>query len=166
MKPNTKYMKTRLLISAIIILLVVFSSCKKDKTEYKEIQLSAKQQEIVQSGNEFSLGIFREFSSEESNFMISPLSVDYALAMTANGAKNNTLDEMLAVLDFADYEMSEFNSYFNYIINELVDLDSQVELSIANSIWYRNDFTVLQSFLDVNQEYYNAYIKSLDFNDS
>jgi len=166
MKPNTKYMKTRLLISAIIILLVVFSSCKKDKTEYKEIQLSAKQQEIVQSGNEFSLGIFREFSSEESNFMISPLSVDYALAMTANGAKNNTLDEMLAVLDFADYEMSEFNSYFNYIMNELVDLDSQVELSIANSIWYRNDFTVLQSFLDVNQEYYNAYIKSLDFNDS
>ncbi len=166
MKPNTKYMKTRLLSCSIIVLLAILSSCKKDNTEYKEIQLSVKQQEIVQSGNEFSLGIFREFSSAESNFMISPLSVDYALAMTANGAKNNTLDEMLTVLDFANYGMSEFNSYFNYIMNELVDLDSQVELSIANSVWYRNDFTVLQSFLDVNQDYYNAYIKSLDFNEA
>jgi serine protease inhibitor len=47
--------------------------------------------------------------------MISPLSVDYALAMTANGAHNNTLTQMLAVLDFAGYEMSDFIRTLNLL---------------------------------------------------
>jgi serpin B len=162
------FMKLKVIISGVILGLILFSSCKKDETEYKDIKLSAKQQEIANSGNVFSLGVFQKVSESEisGNIMISPLSIDYALAMTANGAKNNTLDEMLLALDFDGFEMAEFNGYFSYLMNEIVDLDSEVQLQIANSIWYRNDFSVLQSFLDVNQEHYNAYVKSLDFSSS
>ncbi len=163
-------MKAKLLISGLIIGIILFLSCedKENRTEYEDIDLSAKQQQIANSGNVFSLGLLQKVCESEldANIMISPLSVDYALAMTANGAKNNTLDEMLAALDFSDYEMAEFNGYFSYLMGELVELDNQVELSIANSIWYREDWTFLQSFFDVNQEYYNAYIKSLDFSSS
>ena len=164
-------MKAKIIIYGIILGLILFSSCKKDETEteseteYKDIKLSAKQQEIANSGNVFSLGILQKVSASETsgNFMISPLSIDYALAMTANGAKNNTLNEMLSALDFNDFEILEFNEYFSYLMSEIVDIDSEVELKIANSIWYRNDYSFLQSFFVVNQEYYKAYVKSLDF---
>jgi serpin B len=155
---KAKYFLTIILISALFA-----SSCDKESKKVKEIELTAKQKQIVESGNEFSLNLLREYASEDGNFMISPLSVDYALAMTANGARNNTLTQMLAVLDFAGYEMSDFNSYFKFIMEELQELDPLVQLSIANSIWYHNDLNVLQDFLDVNVEYYNAQVQALDF---
>ncbi len=102
-------------------------------------------------------------ASPDENFMISPLSVDYALAMTTNGAKNNTLDQMLTTLGFEGFEIEEFNEFFHLLMDEIVDLDSKVTLSIANSVWYRNSYTILQSFLDINQEYYDAHIASLNF---
>ncbi len=161
-------MNAKYIILGLVLAIVFFSSCNKDKTEYREVDLTSKQQQIIASGNEFSLNLFQEVCESETsgNIMISPLSVDYALAMTANGAKSNTLDEMLTALDFSDYTLTEFNEYFSYLLDELVDLDNQIDLSIANSIWYRDDWSFQQSFLDVNQEYYNAYIKSLDFNSS
>jgi serpin B len=158
-------MKSRYFFIAIVLIFSVLSSCKKDNdSDVKEIKLSTKQKEIVVAGNEFSLGLFQKVSeTTDDNFMISPLSVNYALAMTTNGAKNNTLEQMLTTLGFEGFEISEFNEFFHYIMNEIVDLDNKVTLSIANSIWYRNTFTVVQSFLDVNHEYYNAHIQSLDF---
>ncbi|MDD3858878.1 MAG: serpin family protein [Bacteroidales bacterium] len=158
-------MKTRVLILIGILILAFLSSCKKDNNEVKEIELSAKQKEIVVAGNEFSLGLLQKVSeaSPDENFMISPLSVDYALAMTTNGAKNNTLDQMLTTLGFEGFEIEEFNEFFHLLMDEIVDLDSKVTLSIANSVWYRNSYTILQSFLDINQEYYDAHIASLNF---
>lgn len=48
-------------------------------------------------------------------------------------------------------------------MHQLQEIDPQVELSIANSIWYNKSFDVLQSFLDNNVEYYNAKVQALDF---
>ncbi len=160
-------MKTRLFIISAIVILSLLSACKKDNNnrDLDTIKLSTKQQEIAAAGNGFSLGLLQKVSETETegNFMISPLSIDYALAMTANGARNNTLNQMLATMDFADFEISEFNEYYAYIMNELVGLDPQVNLSIANSIWYRNGYTILPEFLNVNQQYYDAQIAGLDF---
>jgi len=160
-------MKTRLFLLSVIIMLAVLSACKDDKNnkDVKEIKLTAKQQEIAVAGNEFSLGLFQKVaeSETEDNFMISPLSINYAMAMTTNGAKNNTLNQMLAAMGFTDFSLSEFNNYFGYVMDELVGLDQNVNLSVANSIWYRNGFTVLPEFLDINQQYYDAEITALNF---
>ena len=42
---------------------------------------------------------------------------------------------------------------------------SDVELAIANSIWLRDDFKVLQEFIDVSRKQYDAETATLDFND-
>ncbi|MFO7789258.1 MAG: serpin family protein [Bacteroidales bacterium] len=162
-------MKQLLCIPPIFLSMVLFfSACDKDgeNPDYKDIELSQTQKNMVASGNTFSFDLLRtvhETFDENKNLMISPLSVHFALAMTANGAKENTLDEMLEVMDFEDYDMEAFNAYFKYIMDELTDLDPEVEMDIANSIWYRNNFDVLPSFLDVNQQYYDAEIAALDF---
>jgi serpin B len=41
-----------------------------------------------------------------------------------------------------------------------------VLLEIANSIWYRQGLTVLQEFVTTNQQYYDARVSSLDFDDA
>ncbi|MGM0650928.1 MAG: serpin family protein [Bacteroidota bacterium] len=162
-------MKQLLCIPPIFLSMVLFfSACDKDgeNPDYKDIELSQTQKNMVASGNTFSFDLLRtvhETYDKNKNLMISPLSVHLALAMTANGAKENTLDEMLEVMDFENYDMEAFNAYFKYIMDELTDLDPEVEMDIANSIWYRNNFDVLPSFLDVNQQYYDAEIAALDF---
>lgn len=157
-------MKTIKIIFIICAFAVIFLSCEKDKNkDIKEIKLTTKQQQLVESGNAFSFNILKAVSENQDNtenFMISPLSINLALAMTANGAKNNTLSQMLDVLGF---ENTDLNEFFKLLASELTSIDSKIEISIANSIWYRNSFTVLQEFLDRNQEYYNAEISPLDF---
>lgn len=45
-------------------------------------------------------------------------------------------------------------------------LDPNVEFKIANSIWYRSNFEVLNSFLSVDSIYYDAEVRPLDFSAS
>lgn len=159
-------MKMKLLTLISLCALVILSSCKKDPQEVLDIPLTNKQARMVSSGNEFSFKLLQKVNESEStpkNIMVSPLSVHFALAMTANGARNNTLQQMLTALDFDGYSVEEFNEYSHYLMNQLTGLDEKVTLSIANSIWYRNTFQVSQDFLDVNQQYYEAEVHSIDF---
>ncbi len=49
-------------------------------------------------------GLYRELSGPAGNLALSPYSVGVALALTLNGAKGETLDQMLAVLDADDVD--------------------------------------------------------------
>ena len=160
-------MKLKIIIILLLSFLILSTSCDKDRNnnEIKEISLNTKEKSFIQSGNTFSFNLLKKISEAETdvNFMISPISINYALAMTANGAANNTLSEMLASMGFETSEITEFNEYFKFLMEELTNLDSEIEFNIANSIWYDENFSVLQSFKDINQEYYDAEIEALDF---
>src|ERR1700737_4734130 len=59
-------------------------------------QLSANEQKLVGSTNDFSFSLFRQLNSaqKDSNVFASPLSASMALGMTMNGAANTTYDQM------------------------------------------------------------------------
>ncbi len=109
----------------------------------------------------FSIRLFRECLDTNKNTMISPVSVLYALAMTANGAKENTLSQMEDVLGMS---VSELNTYLNSYKNALPQ-NKKYKLNIANSIWLTNDerFSVSQDFLQTNANYYCADIYRVPF---
>ena len=103
---------------------------------------------------DFGVRLFKTSMEEGKNTLISPLSVLYALAMTANGADGETLTQMEKVLGM---DVDKLNSYM------LAYLDLQPEskdykMSLANSIWFKDDpnFAVEQSFLQTNADYYGA----------
>ena len=155
-----------LLISAAL------AGCAKDKPaenkELVQVSLTANQKSLVLSNNAFGFDMFRTINKSENsdkNVFISPLSISLALAMTYNGANGDTKTEMQNTLRFPDLSADEINGYFQKLSNILLDLDPTVKLGIANSIWYRQDFTVLPEFVTVNQTYYNAEVQALDFND-
>lgn len=112
---------------------------------------------------DFAVRLFQASEEDGKNTLISPLSVLCALAMTANGAENETLEEMEAVLGM---NKDELNLYlYSYIKN--LPSDEKYKLNLANSIWFTEDerFTVNEDFLQTNADYYGADIYKAPFND-
>ena len=112
---------------------------------------------------DFALRLFRESETSGENTLISPLSVLCALAMTANGAQEETLSQMEAVLGMS---VEELNLYlYSYMKN--LPQGNKYKLSLANSIWFTDDerFKVNQEFLQTNADYYGADIYKAPFND-
>ena len=155
-------MNTIKLIS-ILLIIGLCPSCTND--EPTNVTLSLKSAEIVESNNEFGYGIFNQILSEEAddlNIMISPLSISQALSMALNGAKDQTFAEMQSLLGFEGFSLDETNKSNQEIVSSLLNHDPLVKLNIANSIWYRNDFNVKQSYIENNTRYYLAETNKYD----
>jgi serine protease inhibitor len=129
--------------------------------------LTAAEKEMIKSSNKFSFDIFKEIASEEgdTNIFISPLSMSYALGMTYNGANGQTEQAMREVLGYGDLTDQEINVSYKNLTEALISLDPEVVFEIANSIWYRLGFSVLDEFITVNRDYFDAEVSGLDFND-
>jgi len=112
---------------------------------------------------DFAVRLFKACENKGENTLISPLSVLYALAMTANGAVGETLSQMETVLGMT---ADELNAYL-YTYMNLLPSGDKYKLSLANSIWFNNDdsFTVKQDFLQTNADYYGADIYKAPLND-
>ena len=103
---------------------------------------------------DFGVRLFKTSMEEGENTLISPLSVLYALAMTANGADGETLAQMEQVLGM---DVDNLNSYMLAYLNLLPE-SKDYKMSLANSIWFKDDpnFAIEQSFLQTNADYYGA----------
>ncbi len=153
-------------IVGIIVTLLVFSnlfSFSKKQEEVPEISLDT----FSESNNKFGFKVFREIVKEQTaeNIFISPMSISYALGMTFNGAEGKTKQEMANTLEFGNLTDSEINASFKALMKKLMELDPQVIMNIANSIWYREGVDVLKKFKMINQSYFQAEIRNMDFAD-
>ena len=122
----------------------------------------------IDTDNTFAIDLFKTTYglAEESNVFVSPLSVNMALSMTMNGAKNTTLDEMKETLRAKNYSMDDINNYNKSLREALVAVDKSTTLTIANSIWYHNTYTFENEFISANKVNYDAEIKAIDFGSS
>lgn len=107
---------------------------------------------------DFAVRLLRESAKSGENTLISPLSVLYALSMTANGADGNTLTQMETVLGET---VGPLNGW-------LGSYDTGEELHLANGIWYKDDagLTVEPGFLQTNADYYGAGIYKAPFDET
>jgi len=137
-----------------------------ETTPPRDLITTESAQEQVKGGlREFSFNIFREAAktSDAKSFMISPLSLATALAMTEGGAAGTTAEEMKSVLGFPDATQDDFAAYFKDISNKIHKADSNVAVKVANSIWSDTKFPVLDEFKDFSEYFYEAAVRSRDF---
>lgn len=111
----------------------------------------------------FAVKLLKESYSTDKNTLVSPLSILYALAMTANGAKEDTLKQMESVIGMTSEEM---NLYLYSYISSLPE-DKKYKLGIGNSIWFADDeeFKINNDFLKNIATYYKANVYKTPFND-
>ncbi|MCL2783112.1 MAG: hypothetical protein FWD80_03960, partial [Propionibacteriaceae bacterium] len=94
--------------------------------------------------------------ADDNNCLVSPLSLELALAMVANGAAGQTQAQILAMLA-GDASMDQLNAFFSDYVAGLPNTDN-VKVNIANSIWYQQGYAadVLPSFLQANATWFGA----------
>ncbi len=163
------------IVSVIVITGVIFSmtGCSnkiKSTNLMKSVKASVVDKKdidekfIEQTAN-FSVDLFQKSVKENENSLISPISVMMALSMTANGADTTTKEEMEKVLAGSD-SIDSLNEYL-YAYKSQLPSDKDSKLSIANSIWFRDDKDKLKvepDFLQKNATFYGAEAYKSPFN--
>lgn len=113
---------------------------------------------------DFAVRLLQAGAAQDENTLLSPLSVLCALAMTANGARGETLSQMETALGM-DY--GTLNRYLYSYMNGLSQGEKH-KLLLANSIWFADggQFAVNRDFLQTNADYYSADVYEAPFDDS
>jgi serpin B len=154
----------------VVVLLFAFFTvgCTKDTTpspEGEKIVMTDKSLKLVSACNSFSFSLLsKSLDGTLQNRMVSPLSVTTALSMTLNGASGTTLTAIQKTLGLDGLTKDEINKVNLDLSTALQKSDPNVVMNIANSIWIRKDFVVLDPFITTNQTYYSAQVSKLDFN--
>ena len=130
------------------------------------VKASAPDAKFTQAMADFSVGLLQQQASNEKNVLVSPLSVQLALAMTANGASRETLLQMQKVLG-EGADINDINAMLAGYVKGLPSTD-KAKFHLANSIWFRQQqgFNVEQKFLQTNADYYGAGAYAAPFDQS
>ena len=142
-----------------------------DRSQPIKIELRSSETEMVNSDQEFAFNFFskvfaEEASEEDESFMVSPLSLSMALAITLNGAEGETKTAMLETLNLDEFSENDINQYYKKLSEALPATDPSTKLSIANSIWTNQYIPIKGSFLITNTEYFNSKVASVNFGDT
>jgi serpin B len=172
--PRSRIRPARWLIAAAAVAVAAACNDPADpggpapKLEALPRPLTAAEQSVRNASNTFSFAWWKVLNEAQpdENVFVSPLSASFALGMTMNGAKGQTFSEMQGALQFGQTPLSDINAGYRSLIDMLVGLDPAVTASIANSIWYRDDFAFHQTFFDTVSKYFDARVQGLDFSNS
>ena len=117
---------------------------------------------VVDANNQLAFDIYSEFKEKKGNIFFSPYSISTALAMTYEGAKGTTAEEMQTVLHIPltpEIRRPAFASVYN----EINKKDKVYQLSTANALWGQKDYPFLEEYTNTVERYYGGKITNLDF---
>ena len=125
-----------------------------------KVVLSEAQQGYVASGNGMSMRLLGELY-DGSNLVCSPLSLQYAVSMAANGASGETLREMLDWLGVDG--LDALNAYNRLLLEQLPAVDLEVALKLTDALLVSSDYPLLPSFSKTVSDNYYAAVENADF---
>ncbi len=120
---------------------------------------------FLRAVNEFALELTVQLGRQDAgqNVFLSPANVAVALAMTANGARGETLQGMLSALNLNTLDLETVNSNFAALQALLKRDEPGATITIANALWARAGIDFNADFLARTQRFYDARIEALDF---
>ena len=119
-------------------------------------------QEVVNANIQFALDLYSKMDeSEEGNVFYSPYSIFSALAMTYEGARGQTADEMKSVFHFPENDVlrTNFAAIYNIINQERITY----ELRTGNALWGQIDYPFFDDYINIVEKYYGGKLANVDF---
>ena len=157
------------LFCSVLLLCVGCDEFHPDMFDKKEAKPEMVPLMAVLSRRILNLGfnLFNEIrkTEQDKNIFISPFSISIALAMTLNGASGETEQAMTDTLQLQGLDSESINTGYAGLRQILLTSDPKVTLTIANSLWARQEFSFKPDFLQRNTQFFGAEISTLDFND-
>ena len=119
-------------------------------------------QQVVNANNQFAFDLYSELNKDsDGNLFYSPYSISAALAMTYEGAKGQTADEMKFVFHFPESNILRPN--FATIYNNINEGNNDYELKTGNALWVQQDYPFLEDYTSRVENYYGGKTANLDF---
>jgi serpin B len=120
--------------------------------------------DIVKANNAFAFDLYKNLAKEPGNLVVSPFSIDTALAMTYAGARGNTARQMARVLHLPAGD-TNIHVEFSALLKDLKDTNKLgCQLVTANALWAQQGYPVLKSFQKLLQTQYGTTLKQTDLN--
>lgn len=115
--------------------------------------------------NTFGFNVFKEIVKHEpdANVVISPVSISLCLGMAQNGAAPSILEDMRSTLGLSGYALESADQAYRDLMDYLMTLDFWVQCRVANSVWYRDGWTLNEGFRRNCETYFDSEVKGLDF---
>lgn len=175
------FLKMKKTIICIAIGLLALVSCNKDNNpvivkdpltisspapteQITKVSLSDTQKGYVRAGNAMAFRFLKQIYSGE-NLICSPLSLQYALSMTANGASGETLLEIIDFLGYGTEGINALNEYSKILLEQLPAVDLDVTLKVTDALLVNEKFPLLPSFQNTVEDYYYAAVDNMAFTD-
>lgn len=137
------------------------------------LALTKSEMQMVQQSNTFAFNLFNQISDttawesdiKTKSFMVSPLSITYALGMLNNGAAGNTQAQINDVLGFGQTGADSINAFCYKMLQAAPALDSMTKVLITNNIYLNQGFEIKPEFQKKANDFYDAQPETRNFAD-
>jgi serpin B len=116
---------------------------------------------IVNGNNAFAFDLYSVLKNKDGNLFFSPFSISTCLAMAFTGARGNTATEIEKVFHFP-FQGERLYSLFKTLLDALLS-QRQCEVHVANSLWVKMGYNLIQNYLNVIETYYGKAIFEVNF---
>jgi len=121
---------------------------------------------VTVGNNRFAFDLYRRFATDPAhageNLFFSPYSISSALAITYEGARGTTADEIGAVLHLPTNDTLRREGFT--ALNAALNRGSgNYTLRTANALWAEETHSFLPDYIDVAARWYGANVTNLDF---
>ena len=135
----------------------------------------------AQTEGDFTFNIIKQLNNEsDGNFFLSPISVELAFAMLANGADDSSRKQILDALGYGSKSIDDLNNHCRSVISEWNKLNSQYAshsaeldeyekgmfqqtIETANAIWSARRAPLFEDYISLCNRYFDAEAATLDF---
>lgn len=104
-----------------------------------------------------------EQAEPTENVVCSPLSAAISLSMLANCSSDALREEILSTLGSSD--LASINSLSEKLISTLPQIDAGVSMSLLNSLWYNNQYTLNPTFSNILEQTFKGQSFARPFDD-
>ena len=110
--------------------------------------------------------VLQNNEDQNANILLSPVSIDFAMGMTENGADGNTLSQMEETVN-GGIKVNQMNPIMKHLSSRFINA-REVKWNVANSIWYKNDGTGVpkEQFLNATIGYYDSELFAAPFDET
>jgi serpin B len=121
---------------------------------------------VVEANNRFGLDFYGELVKDpqysDSNIFFSPWSIISAFAITAEGARGTTQEEIQSVFHFPEDD-AIMRQGFLEVDSGLNKDQAGYTLHTANALWAEESYQFLPGYITTAGRYYSAGVNNLDF---
>ncbi|MBO4590760.1 MAG: hypothetical protein J5698_07300 [Bacteroidaceae bacterium] len=127
------------------------------------LKITSAEQAYSDKGSDFANDLFVEVckqAKQDENVCLSPLSLEIALGMLANGVEPEAQKELLSVIAGKGVTIDDMNAWYHKLRYAFEETNN---VKLANALWAQESYPIKEEFIHTNQTYYDAEVGYLDF---